>query len=112
MLKSEAMAKITYIDFNGREHVAEVPNGYSVMEGAKKNNIPGIDADCGGACQCGTCHVYIDAAWRARVGERNPIEVATMDFSENVEPNSRLSCQIKVTDNLDGLVLRMPKSQR
>jgi 2Fe-2S ferredoxin len=106
------MAKITYIEWDGREHVANVPNGLSVMEGAKKNNIPGIDADCGGACQCGTCHVYIDPAWQARLGGTNPVEHATMDFSENVESNSRLSCQIKVTDALDGLVLRMPKSQR
>jgi 2Fe-2S ferredoxin len=106
------MAKITYIEFSGREHVADVPDGLSVMEGAKKNDIPGIDADCGGACQCGTCHVYIDPSWQARVGARNAIEIATMDFSENVEPNSRLSCQIKVTGELDGLIVRMPKSQR
>ena len=82
------------------------------MEGARKNNIPGIDADCGGGCSCATCHVYVDPAWQSRVGARNPIEEATLEFAENVEPNSRLSCQIKVTDELDGLVVRTPESQR
>ena len=82
------------------------------MEGAKKNGVPGIDADCGGGCSCGTCHVYVDPAWQTRVGTRTPIEVATMEFSENVAANSRLSCQIKVTDQLDGLVVRIPASQR
>ena len=106
------MAKIKYIEFNGEEHVVDVPVGWSVMEGAKKNNVPGIDADCGGGCSCATCHVYVDPAWQARVGGRNPIEEATIEFADNVEPNSRLSCQIKVTDELDGLVLRMPESQR
>ncbi len=106
------MAKVTYIEFNGTQHQVEVPTGWSVMEGAKKNNVPGIDADCGGGCSCATCHVFVDPAWEARTGERNPIEEATLEFAENVEPNSRLSCQIKVTDELDGLVVRMPESQR
>jgi len=106
------MAKITYIEFDGRTHVVDVKPGLSVMEGARKNNIPGIDADCGGGCSCGTCHVYVDPAWQARVGGRNPIEDATIEFSDNVKDNSRLSCQIKVVDALDGLVVRMPKSQR
>lgn len=106
------MAKITYIECNGREHVVDVAPGMSVMLGAKNNGIPGIDADCGGGCSCATCHVYVDPAWQARVGERNPIESATIDFAENVQPNSRLSCQIKVTVDLDGLIVRMPESQR
>jgi ferredoxin, 2Fe-2S len=106
------MAKITYVEFNGTEHVADVRDGMSVMEGAKKNNIPGIDADCGGGCSCGTCHVYVDAAWVARTGPRTKIEEATIEFADEVKPNSRLSCQIKVTDALDGLVVRMPQSQR
>jgi 2Fe-2S ferredoxin len=106
------MARITYIEFNGEAHVVDVAPGLSVMEGAKRNNVPGIDADCGGGCSCGTCHVYIEPAWRERVGGRTPIEDATIEFAENVEANSRLSCQIKVTDELDGLVLRMPQSQR
>jgi|SRR3974390_3504462 2Fe-2S ferredoxin len=106
------MTKITYIEFNGKEHVVDAPSGSSVMESAKKNNIPGIDADCGGACSCGTCHVYVDPNWLSRVGGRNPLEEATLDFASNVESNSRLSCQIKVTSDLDGLVVRLPQSQR
>jgi 2Fe-2S ferredoxin len=106
------MPSITYIEFDGAEHVVDVPAGWSVMEGARKNDIPGIDADCGGGCSCATCHVYVDPAWQARVGPRNAIEEATLEFAENVEPNSRLACQIKVTDQLDGLVVRTPESQR
>jgi 2Fe-2S ferredoxin len=105
------MAKITYIEFDGAEHTVEVKNGLSVMEGAVRNNIPGIDADCGGACACATCHVYVDEAWREKVGGPSAMEESMLDFAENVEPNSRLSCQIKVTDALDGLVVRMPESQ-
>jgi ferredoxin, 2Fe-2S len=105
------MAKITYIEFNGAEHVVDVKNGLSVMEGAVKNNIPGIDADCGGACACATCHVYVDEAWKDKTGGQSAMEESMLDFAENVEPNSRLSCQIKVTDALDGLVVRMPQSQ-
>ena len=105
------MAKITYIEFNGAEHVVDVKNGLSVMEGAVKNNIPGIDADCGGACACATCHVYVDQDWVDKTGSQSAMEESMLDFAENVEPNSRLSCQIKVTDALDGLVVRMPQSQ-
>ena len=105
------MAKITYIEFSGTEHVVDVKSGLSVMEGAVKNNIPGIDADCGGACACATCHVYVDPAWQGKTGSQSAMEESMLDFAENVEPNSRLSCQIKVTDELDGLVVRMPQSQ-
>ena len=105
------MAKITYIEFNGEEHVLDVKTGLSVMEGAVKNNIPGIDADCGGACACATCHVYVDEAWLPKTGEKSAMEESMLDFAENVEPNSRLSCQIKVGDELEGLVVRMPESQ-
>ena len=105
------MAKITYIEFNGTEHVVDVKNGLSVMEGAVKNNIPGIDADCGGACACATCHVYVDQAWLDKTGSQSAMEESMLDFAENVEDNSRLSCQIKVSDELDGLVVRMPQSQ-
>ena len=105
------MAKITYIEHDGTEHVVEVKPGLSVMEGAVKNNIPGIDADCGGACACATCHVYVDEAWRAQTGEKSAMEESMLDFAENVEDNSRLSCQIRVSDALDGLVVRMPESQ-
>lgn len=106
------MVKITYIEFNGAEHIVDVRPGLSVMEGAVKNNIPGIDADCGGGCSCGTCHVYVDPDWEALAGGRTPIEDATIEFAENVAPNSRLSCQIKVSQEFDGLVVRMPESQR
>ena len=103
------MAKITYIEHSGAEHVVDVKDGLSVMEGAVKNNIPGIDADCGGACA--TCHVYVDQAWREKTGTPSAMEESMLDFAENVEPNSRLSCQIKVSDEIDGLVVRMPESQ-
>ena len=105
------MAKITYVEHNGAEHVIDVKNGLSVMEGAVKNNVPGIDADCGGACACATCHVYVDEAWVAKTGSRFVMEESMLDFAENVEPNSRLSCQIRVTEEMDGLVVRMPESQ-
>ena len=105
------MAKITYVEFNGKEHVVDVKTGLSVMEGAVKNNIPGIDADCGGACACATCHVYVDQAWVDKTGSQSAMEESMLDFAENVESNSRLSCQIKVTDALDGLIVRMPESQ-
>jgi 2Fe-2S ferredoxin len=106
------MAKVTYIEFSGREHRVDVQPGLSVMEGAKKNEVPGIDADCGGGCSCGTCHIYVDPAWLARVGGRTEIEEAMIEFADNVEPNSRLACQIPVTENLDGLIVRLPESQR
>jgi 2Fe-2S ferredoxin len=105
------MAKITYIEFDGTEHVIDVKNGLSVMEGAVKNNIPGIDADCGGACACATCHVYVQDPWQDKTGDKTAMEESMLDFAENVEPNSRLSCQIKVSDELDGLVVKMPQSQ-
>ena len=105
------MANITYVEYGGEEHVIDVKPGLSVMEGAVKNNIPGIDADCGGACACATCHVYVDAAWADKTGTPTAMEESMLDFAENVAPNSRLSCQIKVTDALDGLVVRMPESQ-
>jgi 2Fe-2S ferredoxin len=105
------MAKITYVEHDGAKHVIDVKTGQSVMEGAVKNNIPGIDADCGGACACATCHVYVDAAWTGKTGTKSAMEESMLDFAEGVEPNSRLSCQIKVTDELDGLIVRMPESQ-
>ena len=105
------MAKITYIQFDGTEHAVEVKKGLSVMEGAVKNNVPGIDADCGGACACATCHVYVDEAWRDKTGEPSAMEESMLDFADEVQPNSRLSCQIRVTDALDGLVVRLPENQ-
>ena len=105
------MPKITYIDASGTERQVEGKNGMTVMETAIKNNIPGIDADCGGACACATCHVYVDAAWQGKTGEKSAMEESMLDFAENVEDSSRLSCQIKVSDALDGLVVRLPESQ-
>ncbi|MET0295151.1 2Fe-2S iron-sulfur cluster-binding protein [Caulobacter sp. 73W] len=105
------MAKITYIEHDGTEHVVDVKPGLTVMEGAVKNNIPGIDADCGGACACATCHVYVKEEWRDKTGTASAMEESMLDFAENVEANSRLSCQIKVTDELDGLVVSMPENQ-
>ncbi|HWU50017.1 MAG: 2Fe-2S iron-sulfur cluster-binding protein [Asticcacaulis sp.] len=105
------MPKITYIEHNGTEHVIEVRSGNSVMEGAVKNNIPGIDADCGGACACATCHVYVDEAWRDKTGTASVMEESMLDFANELQPNSRLSCQIIVNDDLDGLIVRMPADQ-
>ncbi len=105
------MAKITYVEHDGTEHVLDVKSGLSVMEGAVKNNIPGIDADCGGACACATCHVYVEGDWLSKTGDKSAMEESMLDFAESVEANSRLACQIKVSDALDGLVVRMPESQ-
>ena len=105
------MPKIKYIEHNGKEHDVEVPAGWSVMEGAVKNLVPGIDADCGGACACATCHVFVDQAWLDKLPKKDDMEVTMLDFAPDVEANSRLSCQIKVPPELDGLTVRMPKSQ-
>ena len=105
------MTKIIYIEFNSTEHAVTVTPGLSVMEGAVRNNIPGIDAECGGACSCATCHVYVDPDWVNKTGERNTLEASLLEFAANVKPNSRLACQIKVTEELNGLVVRMPEGQ-
>ena len=105
------MAKIIYVDHEGAERVIEATNGESVMETAIKNSIPGIDADCGGACACATCHVYIDEAFMDKVGQPEDMEQSMLDFAENVQSNSRLSCQISVSDDLDGLKVTTPESQ-
>jgi 2Fe-2S ferredoxin len=105
------MPKIKYIEHNGKEHEVEVPEGWSVMEGAVKNLIPGIDADCGGACACATCHVYVQEPGLAKLEAKSDMEETMLDFAQDLEPNSRLSCQIKVTKELDGFTVKMPKSQ-
>src|ERR1019366_4557183 len=105
------MAKITYIEHDGTEHAIDVKPGLSVMEGAVKSNIPDSAADWAGPAACATCHVYVDEAWRDKTGSMSAMEESMLDFAEQVEPNSRLSCQIKVTDALDGLIVRMPESQ-
>lgn len=105
------MAKITYIESDGTSHEIEVENGMTVMEGAIKNSVPGIDADCGGACACATCHVYVDDAWTDKTGPAESMEEDMLDFAFDVRDSSRLSCQIKITDELDGLVVRLPEKQ-
>ena len=107
------MPMITYIEYSGREHQVEVPVGLSVMRGAVDNNIPGIDADCGGECACATCHVYVDDSWLAVTGRppEGSQEASMLSFAALAEPNSRLSCQLKVSEALDGLVVRLPEGQ-
>jgi ferredoxin, 2Fe-2S len=105
------MAMITYIAFDGTRFEIEAENGSTVMENAIKNAVPGIEAECGGACACATCHVYVDENWADVVGEPQPMEEDMLDFAYDVRPNSRLSCQIKVSDELDGLVVSVPERQ-
>ena len=107
------MPKVTYIEFNGTEHAVEVPLGLSVMRGAVNNNVPGIDADCGGECACATCHVYVDPACLDRTGPPVPgsQEANMLSFAAEAEFYSRLSCQIAMREELDGLVVRMPQGQ-
>jgi 2Fe-2S ferredoxin len=105
------MAKITYVEHDGTEHVVDVADGLSVMEGAVNNMIPGIDADCGGACACATCHVYVDESFMDKIEPKEDMEQTMLDFAPDVKETSRLSCQIKVSDELDGLVVRMPEHQ-
>ncbi len=105
------MAKITYIDHDGVSRTIDAENGSTVMETAIKNSIPGIEAECGGACACATCHVYVDEAWTEIVGKPSPMEEDMLDFGFDVKSNSRLSCQIKVSAELDGLIVRTPERQ-
>lgn len=105
------MPRIIYIDHEGAEQEIEAVNGETLMETAIKNSVPGIDADCGGACACATCHVYIDALFMEKVGQPGEMEQSMLDFAENVQDNSRLSCQIQVSDDLDGIRLTTPESQ-
>src|ERR1051326_7630918 len=105
------MAKITYIESSGTEHVVDAETGATVMETAIKNAVPGIEAECGGPCASATCHVYIEGACGEKVGGPSPMEEDMLDFGYDVRPNSRLSCQIKVTDELDGLVVTTPERQ-
>ncbi len=105
------MAKITYISRAGEETVLDVANGSTVMRGAVDNAVKGIIGDCGGACSCATCHVYVDPAWLDRVGEVGPIEEILLEEVCDPQDNSRLGCQITITDELDGLVVRLPEKQ-
>lgn len=105
------MVKVTYIEHDGTTHDVEAAAGLTVMEVAVKNNVPGIDADCGGACACATCHVYVDPAFQAKSGEASAMEESMLDFASERAENSRLSCQITLEDSLDGLIVRLPEFQ-
>ena len=105
------MAKITYIEHNEKSHTLEVANGLTVMEGAVQNNIPGIDADCGGSCACATCHVYVDKKWFDKLPNKESAEEDMLDMAFEPKTSSRLSCQLTVSNELDGLVVNMPSKQ-
>ena len=105
------MPRITLIEFNGNEHVIEAEVGQTLMQNAMDNMVPGIDADCGGACACGTCHCYIEGAASAATGEVNALEESMLGMRPDREANSRLSCQIDVNDDMDGIVVRLPEYQ-
>ncbi len=105
------MPKITLIEFNGQDHTIEAETGKSLMQNAIDNMVPGIDADCGGACACGTCHCFIDDAWQASVGEGDAMEESMLGMRPDRADSSRLSCQIQVSDAMDGMVVRLPEFQ-
>ena len=105
------MVKITYTDAQGSSRTVDAEIGATVMETAIKNDIPGIEAECGGACACATCHVYVDEAWFEKTGGPSPMEEDMLDFGYDVRPNSRLSCQLKVVEELDGLKVTTPEKQ-
>ena len=105
------MAKITFIQPDGTRQEVLAEPGMTVMEAARKELVPGIEAECGGACSCATCHVYVDEAWREKVGPPSQMEEDMLDFAFDVRASSRLSCQIKVSEDLDGLVVSVPEKQ-
>lgn len=106
------MVKITYVEFSGTQKIVEVPVGLTVMEGGRDNGVTGIEADCGGACACSTCHVYVDEAWVDRLPPRDAMEQDMLDFAfQPDERRSRLTCQLKVTPEIDGLVVHLPEKQ-
>jgi ferredoxin, 2Fe-2S len=105
------MTTVTYIDATGVSRAVDAQIGSTVMETALRNSVPGIEAECGGACACATCHVYVAPEWSEIVGKPSQMEEDMLDFAADVRPNSRLSCQIKVTAVLDGLVVTTPVRQ-
>ena len=105
------MTKITIVAHDGQRHDIDAQNGSTVMENAIQHSVPGIEAECGGACACATCHVYVDEQFTANVGSPDAMEEDMLDFAFDVRPNSRLSCQIKVSDELEGLVVHVPERQ-
>jgi 2Fe-2S ferredoxin len=106
-----AKYKATFIDDNGKPHAIEIAEGWSLMEGAVKALVPGIDADCGGACACATCQVYVEGEWAAKLPPKGEMEETMLDFAPERRSSSRLSCQVRMTAALDGIVLKVPKSQ-
>lgn len=105
------MPKLNIIAFDGTKFEIDAQVGSTVMENAVKNSVPGIEAECGGACACATCHVYVDEAWLEKTGGPDVMEEDMLDFAFEQKPNSRLSCQIKMTDELDGLTVNVPEAQ-
>ena len=105
------MPRITFIEYNGTPHEVDAVAGQSLMRAAVDNGVPGIDADCGGECACATCHVYVEPEWFDRTGDRSEMEQSMLGFAAVTQDNSRLSCQIVVSDALDGLVVRLPDGQ-
>ena len=105
------MTKIIYIEHNGKSHTVEVAKGLTVMEGAVKNNISGIDADCGGGMACATCHVYVKEEWFNKINKKSEGEDDMLDQAYEPNKYSRLSCQISVTDDIDGLIVNLPEKQ-
>ena len=110
-LIGQNMPKITYVTHDGKSHEVDAAEGTTVMENAIKNSVPGIEAECGGACACATCHVYVDEKWQAAVGGPEIMEEDMLDFAYEAKEGSRLSCQIKVTAELDGLIVKVPERQ-
>ena len=105
------MPKITYIEHTGKTHIIDVPNGLTVMEGAVQNDIPGIDADCGGSMACATCHVYVKEEWFDKLKKKEDGEEDMLDMAYEPNKFSRLSCQLVVSDELEGLVVNLPEKQ-
>ena len=105
------MPKVIYIEYNGKQHEVEVEKGLSIMEGAIQNGIPGIDGDCGGACACATCHVYVNEEWLDKLSDQNESEKDMLDFAFETKSNSRLSCQLMLDDKHNGIVVNLPEKQ-
>ena len=109
--RSGVTVQVTYVEYDGTEHVVHLRPGMSLMRGAVDNMVPGIEGDCGGLCACGTCHVYVRAPWRQRLPEAQELEINILDFAFDVDDDSRLCCQIPALPELDGIVVHMPNRQ-
>lgn len=105
------MTRVTFITHDGEQHDVDAEDGQSLMTAAIENDIAGIDADCGGSCACATCHVFVESAWAGKTGEQSEMEQSMLEFAENLQDNSRLSCQISISPELEGLTVRLPENQ-